>query len=73
MPWWLSRDPIGEDGGINLYRYSDNDPSGKRGQAELTIQNEETVPDRASQIHSVQVPSAGSVGLPLAVEPWQAG
>jgi RHS repeat-associated protein len=23
---WLSRDPIGEDGGINLYAYTDNDP-----------------------------------------------
>lgn len=25
---WLSRDPIGEDGGLNLYGYVDNDPVG---------------------------------------------
>jgi hypothetical protein len=24
--WWLSRDPIGERGGLNLYGYANNDP-----------------------------------------------
>ena len=26
---WLGRDPIGEDGGLNLYRYVSNDPTGR--------------------------------------------
>jgi RHS repeat-associated protein len=52
---WLSRDPMGEDGGFNLYAYCGNDPVNKHDPLGQAVWENETILDLTSRIQGIPV------------------
>jgi hypothetical protein len=67
---WLSRDPIGEDGGFNLYAYCGNDPVNKHDPTGLDAMDPRALPWLAPQMRAALDENDREQGRRTAEHPW---